>query len=147
MKVLLFRGLHILFKDVLGAWSRINSIGSQGSDNLQHALCNAIQTPGDLRDRHTDGIYIPKDRTQQIGRLDYAMVLALKAEAAEGKIRKAIRAKILPKKKTFELLDEAKAKGILTAEEHALVKESAEVRLDAVQVDDFSQAEYIGNKA
>jgi acyl-CoA dehydrogenase len=138
---------HWFFKEILGAWSRINSIGSQATDNLQHAICNSVLTRGEMRNRLVEGIYIPKDRNEQIGRLEYAMEVALKSEAAEGKIRKAIKAKVLPKKKIADLLDDAKSKNIITAEEHAIVKESSQVRYDAIQVDDFSEQEFLQNKA
>jgi acyl-CoA dehydrogenase len=109
-------------------------------------VVKTILVTGDQRDRLTDGIYYPKDRyTQQLARLDYAMDIALKAEATEKKIRDAVKKKQLPKKKALELVNEAQAAGIISAEEAALMKEAGAVRLDAIQVDDFSQAEFVKN--
>lgn len=136
-------GVRWFFKGWMGAWSRINSMGSQASDGHGHRLVTTMLSNSSLRDRHTEGIYIPKDRNEQLGRLDYAYDVVLKAEAAERKVRDAIKAKVLPKKKmSAELIEEARTKNILSAEEVRLIKEAVEVRWDAIQVDDFSQAEY-----
>ena len=64
------------------------------------------------------------------------------AEAAERKIRRAIRAKQLPRKKIPLLVDDALAKGVITKEDHQMLQDAEEVRWDAVQVDDFTQDEY-----
>lgn len=140
-------GLVWFFKGWLGAWSRINSIGSQASDGLGSRVVKGVLTNSALRDRHTEGIYIPTDRNQQMGRLDYAMKVVQQAEAAEKKIRDAIKSKQLPKQKVNTLLDQAKAAGIITAAEYDLMKTSGEIRYDAILVDDFSQAEYHAHKA
>ena len=138
----MFGALKFIFKDLFGAWSRINSIGSQASDHLQHAVVRNVLKAGDLRERLTEGIYLPKDREQQMGRLDYALQVVLKAEAAERKIRDAVKARVLPKKKAALLVEEARSKNVISAEEARLIEEAVKVRWDAIQVDDFSQQEY-----
>ena len=60
------------------------------------------------------------------------MNLVLKAEAVESKIRKAVRKKCC-RRKSFELLDEAKAKSVITTEEYSLIEEAASARLDAIK--------------
>lgn len=135
-------GLRWFFKGWLGAWSRINSMGSQASDGWSHLISTAMMTPGKMRDRLTDGIYLPTERSEAIGRLEYAFVTVLKAEDAEKKVKKAIRSGVLPRKKVHLLLDEARSKNVITAEELALIQEADEVRNDAIQVDDFSEEQY-----
>jgi acyl-CoA dehydrogenase len=80
-----------------------------------------------------------------MAKLDHAMTVTLKAEATERKVRQAIRDQKIPKKKGLEALDEAKKAGVITAEEYALVKESSAIRADAIQVDDFSEADFKAN--
>jgi acyl-CoA dehydrogenase len=70
------------------------------------------------------------------------MSLILKTQPLEKKIHKAVRSKQIAKKKGPALYDEARDKGVITAEEHTLLKEVAEARWDAIQVDDFSKEEY-----
>lgn len=139
-------GLRWFFKGWIGAWSRINSVGSQASDGWSHAIASAMMKEGGIRDRLTDGIYMPTDRKQQLARLDYAFSVTLKAEAAEKKIKKAIREGALPKKKTNLLFDEARSKNIISEEEFKLLQEADAVRYDAILVDDFSEEQYHANK-
>ncbi len=138
-------GLRWFFKGWMGAWSRINSMGSQASDGHGTKLVQTILKNSQQRDRLTDGIYMPKDPNQQLARLENAMDLVLKAEGIEKKIRKAVKDKVLPKKKVGDLLDEAKSKNIITDEELKTIKAAADARYDAIQVDDFDQASYIGH--
>lgn len=141
-------GFRWFFKGWLGAWSRINSIGSQASDGWSHAIASAMLQEGGIRDRLSVGIYMPTDKNEAIGRLEHAFSVTIKAEAAEKKVKKAIREGALPKKKVHLLLDEAQQKNIITADELRLIKESDAVRYDAILVDDFSQQEYMqGAKA
>jgi acyl-CoA dehydrogenase len=101
---------------------------------------------GGIRDRLTQGIYLPQERDQAIGRLDYAFSVSLRADAAEKKIKKAIREKVLPKQKTNTLIDEAASKNIITSDEAKLLKEADAVRYDAILVDDFNEEQYHANK-
>jgi acyl-CoA dehydrogenase len=141
-------GFRWFFKGWLGAWSRINSIGSQASDGWSHAIAHAMLEEGGIRDRLSEGIYMPTDKNEAIGRLEYAFSVTIKAEAAEKKVKKAIRDGILPKKKVHLLLDEAQQKNVITSDELKLIKESDAVRYDAILVDDFTQEEYMkGAKA
>ncbi|WP_374030141.1 acyl-CoA dehydrogenase [Bdellovibrio bacteriovorus] len=139
-------GLRWFFKGWIGAWSRINSVGSQASDGWSHAIASAMMKEGGIRDRLTDGIYLPKERDQQLARLDYAFSVSLQSEAAEKKIKKAIREGVLPKKKAHLLLDEARSKNVITDAEFKLMQESDAVRYDAILVDDFSEEQYHANK-
>ncbi|MFS4460077.1 acyl-CoA dehydrogenase [Bdellovibrio sp. HCB2-146] len=136
-------GLRWFFKGWLGAWSRINSLGSQASDGWSHAIADSMLKEGGIRDRLSVGIYMPTDKNQAIGRLENAFSVTIKSEAAEKKIRKAIREGALPKKKVHLLLDEARSKNIISEEELKLIQASDAIRYDAILVDDFSQEEYM----
>ncbi len=137
-------GLRWFMKGWIGAWSRINSIGSQASDGWSHQISTRVLYNDEHRERLTDGIFMPKSLTEQMGRLEHARVVVMKADAAEKKIKKAIREKILPKKKVHELFEEAQSKGIISADELKLLREADQVRYDAILVDDFDEAEYHG---
>ena len=100
---------------------------------------------GPMRERLTEGMYFPKEAdwsTEQIARLDRAFHMTLKADKAEAKIRRAIKDGVLPKKKIHLLLEEARAKNVITADEFRLVQEADQVRFDAILVDDFDEKEY-----
>lgn len=150
-------GLRWLFKEVLGAWSRINSIGSQATDGWSHLISNSMLYATEQRDRLSQGIYWVAEsshgidyvkankETDQTARLENAFIVVTKAEAAEKKIRSAIKAGSLPKKKGKIVWDEALAKKIVTDEEYRLLSEADQVRYDAVLVDEFSHQEYHGS--
>lgn len=135
-------GLRWFFKGWIGSWSRINSLGSQASDGWSHAIASAMLQDGSVRDRLTQGIFLPSKQGEQLQRLENAFGIVIKAEAAEKKIKKAIRDGLLPKKKAALLLDEARSKNVITEDEYKLIQQSDSVRYDAILVDDFSEEEY-----
>ncbi len=135
-------GLSWFVKGWLGAWSRINSLSSDITDNLSHALASAVQDNLELRDRHTQGVYIPKDSEEALGRLEKTLVMIKQSDVIEKKIRKAVKEKLIAKKKGSALLEEAKAKNVISPEEFTFVLETEKMRYNAVQVDDFSDEEY-----
>lgn len=139
-------GMRWFIKGWMGAWSRINSLGSQASDGWSHLISTSLMEYGGLRDRLTEGIHIPKDRNQQLGRLEYAMQVSLQSETAEKKIRKAIKEGVLPKQKVHQLLDQARAQNVISADEFKLLQEADGVRYDAILVDDFDEATYHGRQ-
>lgn len=147
-------GLRWLFKEVFGAWSRINSIGSQATDGWSHLISSAMMQASEQRDRMTDGIYWISEAThgaavvkakahkEQSARLENAFLISLAADAIERKIHKAVKAKQIPRVKGIAGWDQALAKNIITQDEYKTLKEAAEVRYDAVLVDDYSEQEY-----
>lgn len=150
-------GFRWLFKEVLGAWSRINSIGSQATDGWSHLISNSMMYSVEQRDRLSEGIYwvtesihgleqikVRAANGDQTARLENAFIVVNKAETAEVKIRTAIKAGSLPKKKGKAAWNDALAKKIISDVEYRLLSEADQVRLDAVLVDDFSESEYHG---
>ena len=142
-----FGCLHLFFKHFIGGWSRINSIGSQATDHLQQVICQKLMAGGDLRNRLIEGVYNPTDVTQQIGRLENAFKLVLASQEIEKKVYSARKKGTLPRLKGQALMDAAKDKSIINAEEYATLKKAAEARWDAIQVDDFSPEEYHSHEA
>ncbi len=147
-------GLRWVFKEIFGAWSRINSIGSQATDGWSHLISNSMLYSVAQRDRMSDGIYWMNESTHgidkikarlkidQTARLENAFIVVTKAETAEKKIRSAIKAGSIPKKKGRGAWDDALAKKIISEDEFRLLSEADQVRFDAILVDDFSESEY-----
>ena len=131
------------FKVPLRGWARFNRIDRDITDKHTHQMAAAILQPGDVRDNLTQGVYLPKDGDYQTARLDRAMEMITAAAKIEKKIVKAIRAKTIPKKRIALVLDEAVAKNVITEEEKKTLVLAEELRWDAIQVDYFSQDEYI----
>ncbi|MES3036495.1 MAG: acyl-CoA dehydrogenase, partial [Bdellovibrionota bacterium] len=136
-------GLRWFFRDVVGAWSRVNALQNDASDGWSHLIAVAMQSDTPQRTRLTEGIYLPiHNREEQIGRLEYAFKVTHLADAAEKKIRAAIKSGALPKKKSNMLVEEAASKNIITADEKKLMLEADTVRYDAILVDDFTEEQY-----
>ncbi len=147
-------GLRWLFKEVFGAWSRINSIGSQATDGWSHLISHSMLYSVEQRDRMSAGIYWVSEsthgadqvkaraNTDQTARLENAFVIVTKAELAEKKIKSAIKAGSIAKRKGKASWEDALAKKIISDEEFRLLSEADKVRYDAIMVDNFNESEY-----
>lgn len=139
-------GLTWFFRGPVRWWNNFNALAGEDNDKHTHKIADIVMNDAKQRDHLTEGIYLPKSFDQSLGRLDEAYRLVKKAEAAERKIRAAVKDKRLPKKKPAELLPEALKQQVITQEEYNVVMRSEDVRNQAIQVDDFSQEEYHSNK-
>ena len=140
-------GLTWFFAGPLRMWSGVNAIGCAPSDQQTHEIAAAILGDAELRIRHTDGIFVPKGTDEQLGLLEETYKVAKRAEASEKKIRKAIHSKVLPKAKGPAAYQAALDKNVITKEEFADLNRAEEMRYLAIQVDDFSQEEYLGHRS
>ncbi len=136
-------GLSWLFRGPIGLWSRINRIGTMPSDKLGSRVAQAMQEPGESRDRLTEGIYLPDDKEEALGRYEYALQTLKEAETVYRKLHKATKKKELPKVQPRFVIDEALEKGIITEEEAGRIRKAEDARVDMVQVDEFTQEEYL----
>ena len=135
-------GLTWMFR-LAGVWSRVNSIGTYPSDHLGHKVAEAMQTVGEQRDRMTEGIFIPKEPTEAIRRYENALTLISEAAPVHKKIYVAMKKRELPKTSVPNLIEPALEKGIITKEEAERVTKAEKARNDAIQVDEFTQEEYV----
>ena len=135
-------GATLLFRGPIAAWARLNSLSSMPSDELGGQISRALQAPGEQRERHTKGIYIPTARTRALGRLEYAFNLSFEAEGVVRKIKKAIRARQLLEGHPLTLIDEGVGKGVISRDEAELLHLAEAAREDAIQVDSFTLEDY-----
>lgn len=124
------------------AWCRINRLSSPADDNLSHDVVKDFLKNGAFRECLTEGIFIPFDEEEALGKLEKAMKLAEESAGVTKKIKDAMRDKKLPKAKVVDLIDLAKDKNIINEHEADLLRRSCEMSLDAVQVDDYTLEEY-----
>lgn len=135
-------GLYWFFKGPIRWWSRLNFVGLAPTDRLSHRVADALLYNEAQRERLTKGMYLPTDPNEAIGRLERAYKAIRAAEEVEKKIRKAVKKKVL-NKKSKTLLEDAVKANVITQAEFNSIAEAERLRLDAVQVDDFSQDEYV----
>jgi acyl-CoA dehydrogenase len=136
-----------LFKAPIRFWSNLNIFSGAPSDRLGHKVVTLMMADSEQRDRLTSGVYIPQSPLEAVGRIEHAFKIIKHAEGVDSKIHKAVKEKRLPKLKGQKLIDEALAKGVITPDEKLNLQKAEEARWDAIQVDDYSQAEYHSREA
>ncbi len=139
-------GLYWFFKGPLRWWSRLNFVGLAPTDRLTHRIASALLYNEEQRDRVTQGIFFPVKEGESLVRLERTYQTIRAAEAVDKKIRAAVLAKQL-NKKSKTLLDDALKAGVITADERELMAKAERERWDAIQVDDYSQEEYLAGEA
>jgi acyl-CoA dehydrogenase len=140
-------GLSWLFAGPLRMWSNLNALAGEANDRHTHKIASLIMTDSEQRRRHTEGLYIPPNEIEQLGLLEEAFRVVKQAEEIDRRVRAAVKAKTLPKAKGRALYDSARAAGVISADEHTVLMRSDELRNAAIQVDDFSQDEYLTHSA
>jgi len=122
---------------------RLNSFGKKPSDKLSRKLCNIMLSQPEMVQKLTQGIFSPQEAHSQFKKFEESYLLSLKNVRLERKIKKAQKKKTISKGRIFQVHNEALEKGVLTTEEHKQVKEWIDKSWDAIQVDCFTQEEYL----
>lgn len=135
--------IGLIFKGPVAWWSRMNPLSNGPSDKAGHAVARLMQTPGEQRQRLTEGIYAPDDVNEAIGRLENAFRLAYEGDHVARTISKAVKAKQLPKGRPETLVAQAVEAGIITQEQASLLQQAEAARNDAIQVDSFTLEDYM----
>jgi acyl-CoA dehydrogenase len=138
------RTLGTLLRGPAAVWSRLNPIGAPPSDGLGSRLARILMTPGSQRDRLTEGIFLPTDPSEALGRIERAFRLGAEAAPILDRLGQATREGVLPKAPPEDQVAEALTRGLLDAREAALLREATTAREDAIQVDSFTLREYLG---
>ncbi len=136
-------GLTWFFRGVIKPWSNLNSLAGEPYDIHTHKIAKLILADTDQRQRLTEGIFVPNDPNKQLARLERAFHAVKQAEAIEEKIRHAIKAKKIPRIKGPKVIAAALEAGVITKAESEALVQAEILRLDAIQVDDFTQEEYL----
>ncbi len=123
-------------------WARMNRMGDPPSDRLGQKIAQLMQNPGEQRDRMTEGIYLPHDSSEALGRLEEAFVLAVEAEEILSLIRTAMREGKVGRARPADALSAAREAGVISAEEAELVRRAEAARTEYVRVDAFTLEEY-----
>ena len=142
-----YQNMGFPFVGPVSLWARMNIFSKAPSDEVGHKVAQILQTPGEQRDRLTNGLFIPDDVNQALGRLENAFKLVVEAEDVMKKLYKAMKAKTIRKDRPEAMVKEALEKGIITKEEAELLAKAQAAREDAIQVDSFTQEEYMATSA
>jgi len=109
------------------------------SDEVDHQIVQAMLSTNELRDRLTKYLFIG-DQDQPIGRIEHAFVKVLAASQIAKNLRTAIKEGRLEESDSLdETITKAINAGVITQAEAKDYKVAEELRLDAIQVDDYSK--------
>ncbi|MBP6115823.1 MAG: acyl-CoA dehydrogenase [Neisseriaceae bacterium] len=107
------------------------------TDVIGTKVARSMMENGEVLQRLTKGMFVPKDEQDPVGVLAYAHRAVIDAEPFEKKLRKLVRAGDFAALSPATQLAEALEKGVLTAEEHAIVVRARQLKRDVIMVDDF----------
>ena len=107
------------------------------SDKLDHSVADILLSTSNARDKLTDGIFIPDDTDEPLGRLEDALPKIIAAESIEKKIQKAVKDGLIKKGFQEDELEAALNAGIIDEREAELERTFIEIRKEIVRVDDF----------
>lgn len=138
-----YQNMGFPFAGPVALWSRMNVLSKAPSDYTGHKVAQILQSPGEQRDRLTNGVFVPDDVKQALGRLENAFRLAVDSEPILKKIYAAIKSKKLQKDRPDKLVVKAVEAGIITSAEADILAKAHAAREDAVQVDSFTHEEYL----
>jgi acyl-CoA dehydrogenase len=106
-------------------------------DRLGSEVVGLLLTPGPARERLTRGVYIPTEENEPVAVLEAALRAVIAAEPIGAKVRAARDGGLVSGRYADELVEEARAKGVITQEEKAVVERAKMLRRKAIMVDDF----------
>jgi len=115
---------------------------SPPDDRLCGKVARALLDGGETRVALSRDIFLPPESDPALGRLERALRLTVECQLSRERMREAIKAKVLPRLEERELYDMAVIKSVITADQARRLKEAAEARWDAVQVDAFEPEDY-----
>jgi acyl-CoA dehydrogenase len=130
------------FREIVGVWSSFNAIGRSPRDKHSHKIVNCMLNNQEQRLRLTEGIFSPQDANEQLAILEHTYIAVKAAEGIDKKIRSAVKSKKIPKQKGRALYESALQNGVINKVEFETLHRAEELRWAAIQVDDFSEAEY-----
>lgn len=111
------------------------------NDRLNHKVAQLLITPGEARDRLTDGVYRKNREGYLIGFMEDLLPRVIAAEPLERKLLKASKAGELNGYTMAEQLDDAVAKNVLTANEAEQLRLVQADVFKVISVDDFPTEE------
>jgi acyl-CoA dehydrogenase len=134
----------LFFAYPVGCFMRMNALAKAPNDRYSKALAAKLVLDSDERDTLTDGIYIPQNKKEALGRLEYAFKLSRQANEIAAKVKIELKAKRLHK--GAALYEDALSAGVISKAEHSLITKAKKVKEETIMVDDFSMKDYLQRK-
>ena len=114
---------------------------SAPGDELGSEVVALITRPTETRNRLCAGIFSARQPDSPLGQLQVALETAERLAPVETKVRDAIRAGLVEPGAVHERLEQARDRGVITADEARLMQEFDATVLALTAVDDFDPSE------
>lgn len=115
------------------------------SDLLGRQAASMLLAPSMARDRLTEGMYVTRDISEALGRIEVALEQAVAAEPLEKKLAQAVRSGTIAKADEAGMLRNAIQQGILTEAEADIIRSSGAMRREVIKADDFAADHWKGS--
>lgn len=112
------------------------------SDKLEAELVHSLISNSETREVFRSMCYVPEDYDDITGRMEVTFKAVLKTQPIKTKVYKAVKAKQLPKGSIKDLAQKALDLQIITADEFALLSQTAKYVNEVIQVDEFGPFEF-----
>lgn len=106
-------------------------------DSVGHRVAEILLEPSKVRDRLTEGLFIPVEPDEPLARLEDALAKVVAAEPLERRVRNAVKDGKIGKGTELEMLEAALNAEIISAEEAKTVWLAMEARKEVIRVDEF----------
>jgi acyl-CoA dehydrogenase len=139
-----FYGVFTNFKPGIISWVLRKMIFPLGApfrlpnDDIGHKLTQSLFENAELRDRLTQGIYLPRDQEEGLGFLEATMDMMRDCEPLVAKIREATSRKIIDRHQ-LDIFQQALNSNIITASDKNKLEAMEIMKTKAIQVDEFEQ--------
>jgi len=134
-------------KCTLGTVLKINPIGKGITDRLNLKVTKIGVTAGDARESLMNSMFMSEDSNDHMKKYEEAFHAQAKANALHAKIKKHLKSKRVKRKLNQKLFEELASEGFLTSAELEQLNSCRELVYDAIQVDAFTQEEYLERKS
>ena len=108
-------------------------------DNQGHRVAAMLLTPSDVRDRLTAGMFVTRDQSCALGRVEVTLDKVIAAEGIEKKLRQAVKDKKLQPGSEEDMLTAAVADELISEDEAKTVRAASAAVREVITVDDFPQ--------
>jgi acyl-CoA dehydrogenase len=106
------------------------------SDHIGHQVARLMMVPDAAREALIDGIYLPDDPKDIIGRLEHALMLTIQADEIEKRLREAGH-RYTPSESHKAWVSGLKSGDMISKDEAALLNEAHRAVHEVIMVDDF----------
>ena len=138
------RPIALLLRWVIFPWGRLYA---PPNDQLGHQIADLLINPSEMRNRLTEGVFIPEDENESVTQLESALRKVVDAAPLEKKIR-SFQKEFKPEYAGYEtMLKAALSEGLIDKDEKEILHQANEARTKVIAVDDFSIDFKMKNKA